>query len=198
MQNFVAHPDGGHYEGITTADKKQLAYFFNRLETVTENIRLLQAGCRAARVEVMYCVIESLTQDGRDRGLDYKITGFHVPKGSWDAQVIAALSPQGDEMVIPKTSSSVFNSTNIDYVLRALNIRQLVVTGIATDQCVESAVRDACDLGYLVTLVTDACGTYSADRQLASETAIAGYCRQITTNNLVAEIENADGMNNDS
>lgn len=35
----------------------------------------------------MYTVIQSLTKDGRDRGLDYKISGFHVPPGSWDAQV---------------------------------------------------------------------------------------------------------------
>jgi len=36
----------------------------------------------------MYTTIESLTLDGRDRSLDYKITGFNVPKGSWDGKVI--------------------------------------------------------------------------------------------------------------
>ena len=57
-------------------------------------------------------------------------------------------------MVFPKTSSSVFISTNLDYVLRCLGVRQLVIVGCLTDQCVESAVRDACDLHYLVTLCT--------------------------------------------
>lgn len=47
----------------------------------------LQAGCRAANMEIMYTVIQSLTKDGRDRSNDYKITGFHVPPGSWDAKV---------------------------------------------------------------------------------------------------------------
>ena len=42
----------------------------------------LQTAFRLAGVEVMYTTIESLTQDGRDRSLDYKITGFHVPRGS--------------------------------------------------------------------------------------------------------------------
>ena len=69
------------------------------------------------------------------------------------------IAPADDEMIFRKTSSSVFISTNIDYVLRNLGMRSLIVTGIMTDQCVESAVRDACDLGYLVTLVTDACTT---------------------------------------
>ena len=66
--------------------------------------------------------------------------------------------------MLPKTSSNVFISTNIDYVLRNLGVRQLVIAGLVTDQCIESAVRDACDLGYLVTLVTDACAAYSQER----------------------------------
>ena len=57
-------------------------------------------------------------------------------------------------MVFPKTSSSVFISTNLDYVLRCLGVKQLILAGSLTDQCVESAVRDACDMNYLVTLVT--------------------------------------------
>ncbi len=44
-------------------------------------------AARSAKVEVMYTVIQSLTRDGRDRSLDYKISGFHVPPGSWDGQV---------------------------------------------------------------------------------------------------------------
>jgi ureidoacrylate peracid hydrolase len=188
MQNYAAHSDGGEFAEISESEKNNFTYFFDRLDKTTANISALQASCRRADIEVMYCVIESLTLDGRDRGLDYKITGFHVPKGSWDAQVIEAIAPDGDEIVFSKTSSSVFNSTNIDYVLRAMRIEQLVIVGIATDQCVESAVRDACDLGYLVTLVPDACATYTQQRQDASENAISGYCRQLSTNSLLDEI----------
>jgi ureidoacrylate peracid hydrolase len=50
-------------------------------------------------------------------------------------------------------------------------------------------VRDACDLGYLVTLVTDACASHSEERHRASLRNNCGYCRQITTAELVAEIE---------
>jgi ureidoacrylate peracid hydrolase len=153
----------------------------------------LQAACRAAGVEVLYTTIESLTLDGRDRSLDYKITGFNVPRGSWDAQVIDALAPGADEIRIPKTSSSVFVSTNIDYVLRNLGVRQLVISGLITDQCVESAIRDACDLGYLVTQPTDSCLTYSPERQTASLRAIKGYCRQIDTAALIAELQGSGG-----
>jgi ureidoacrylate peracid hydrolase len=129
--------------------------------------------------------------DGRDRSLDYKITGFNVPKGSWDGKVIDALSPNEDEIILPKTSSSVFVSTHIDYILRNLGVKQLIISGLITDQCVESAIRDACDLGYLVTQVSDACLTYSDDRHSNSLQAIKGYCRQLTSQELIKEISNA-------
>lgn len=165
------------------------AWYLDRLATVTiPALQRLQAAFRRAGVEVVQTTIESLTLDGRDRSLDYKITPIHVPKGSWDARPIDEIAPRGDEIVIPKTSSSVFVSTNIDYVLRNLGVRQLAIGGLLTDQCVESAVRDACDLGYLVTLVTDATATHTPERHAASLNAIRGYCRQRTADEVIAEL----------
>jgi len=134
-----------------------------------------------------------MTRDGRDRSLDYKISGIDVPRGSWDAQILDEIAPGADEMVFRKTSSSVFISTNIDYVLRNLGVRSLIVAGMMTDQCVESAVRDACDLGYLVTLLTNACVTESAERHHQALIGIRGYCRQCRTDQLLAEIEALTG-----
>jgi ureidoacrylate peracid hydrolase len=111
-----------------------------------------------------------------------------VSRGSWDAQILDDIAPAEDEIIFRKTSSSVFISTNIDYVLRNLGIRSLIVAGIMTDQCVESAVRDACDLGYLVTLVIDACTTSTAERHEQSLIGIRGYCRQRTTDELLVEL----------
>lgn len=193
VQNFSARPDGGEFAGLddTTRDARYGEFFAQLDRTVVPNMQRLQQACRDAGVEVMYTTIESLTLDGRDRSLDYKITGFNVPKGSWDAQVIDAIAPQGDEIHFPKSSSSVFVSTHIDYVLRNLGVKQLVISGLLTDQCVESAIRDACDLGYLVTQVVDACATFSAERHNASLRAIKGYCRQVTTDSLVQELASA-------
>jgi ureidoacrylate peracid hydrolase len=156
--------------------------------TALPNMRRLQRACRAGGIEVTYTVIESLTRDGRDRSLDYKISGFNVPAGSWDGQVLEAIAPTDDEMVFRKTSSSVFISTNIDYVLRNLGVRSLIIAGVLTDQCIDSAVRDACDLGYLVTVPTDACATLTRERHESSLRNNRGYCRQVTTDALVAEI----------
>jgi ureidoacrylate peracid hydrolase len=190
VQNYNCRPDGGEYAPLSAAEKEQrYGYFFRTLEArALPNMVRLQAAARRARIEVTYTVIESLTADGRDRSLDYKISGFNVPKGSIDAQVVKELVPMTDEIVFPKTSSSVFISTNIDYILRNLGIRSLIIAGCLTDQCVDSAVRDACDLGYLVTVPTDACVTLSAERHDWSLRNNRGYCRQITTRELIEEM----------
>jgi ureidoacrylate peracid hydrolase len=190
VQNYNCTRNGGEYASLTETDKdRQYGYFFRTLrDSALPNMVRLQLACRSAGIEVIYTFIESLTEDGRDRSLDYKITGFNVPKGSPDAQVIEELAPRGDEMLFPKTSSSVFISTNIDYVLRNLGTRYLIIGGCLTDQCVDSAVRDACDLGYLVTVPTDACLTLSADRHEWALRNNRGYCRQRTTAQLLEEI----------
>lgn len=190
VQNYCARRDGGEFADHNPEYfQEKLGYFFDEMEARTiPNMQRLQAACRKAGIEVMYTVIRNLTRDGRDRSLDYKITGFSVPPESWDGQVLDAIKPLDDEMVLPKTSSNVFVSTNIDYILRNLGTKYLVVSGIVTDQCIDAAVRSACDLGYLVTLVTDACATYTQERHDFTLRAIKGYCRQRTTDEFLAEI----------
>jgi ureidoacrylate peracid hydrolase len=190
VQNYNCRREGGEYAHLSADEKEQrYGYFFRTLEEhALPNMVRLQVAARRARIEVTYTVIESLTADGRDRSLDYKISGFNVPKNSIDAQLLRELAPTTDEIVFPKTSSSVFISTNIDYILRNLGIRSLIIAGCLTDQCVDSAVRDACDLGYLVTVPTDACVTMSAERHDWSLRNNRGYCRQITTRELIEEM----------
>ena len=151
-------------------------YYFTRLRlTVIPNqMRLLKAA-RAAGLEVVHTIIEALTPDGRDRSPDHKLSHILVPKGMPEGQVIPELTPLDREIVLPKTSSGVFNSTNIDYVLRNLAIRYLIIAGVVTDQCVDMAMRDAADRGYYATVPEDACATYTDARHKAALSAFGGY-----------------------
>src|SRR5215475_12379294 len=179
----------GEYNEQKIKAEPEHAYFWDRLaRVVIPNGQALLAACRSAGVEVLFTTVECYTLDGRDRSLDYKVSGIFCAKGSWEAQVIDELKPMPNEIVIPKTSSSVFISTNIEYVLRNLGIEYLMVMGVVTDQCVESAVRDACDMGFLVTLIDDACATITQKRHDATLRAIKGYCRQRKTEQVIAEI----------
>ena len=165
-------------------------HFYRRIrEVVLPNAVRLMRAARASGIEVVYTIIESLTKDGRDRSLDHKLSNIHLPKGHPDARVIEDIAPAEDDIVLPKTSSGVFNSTNIDYVLRNLGVRSLIVSGCLTDQCVDMAVRDAADKGYLVNLPEDACATYSAERHAAALRAFGGYCRVTDTNDAIARLE---------
>ena len=195
VQNYTARRDGGEYRGLAEQEiEERFGFFFRMLDEIAlPNLQRLQAACRKGGVEIVYTIIESLTRDGRDRSLDYKISGLHVPRGSSDALVLDALAPAADEIVIPKTSSSPFVSTNLDYVLRNLGVRSLIIAGILTDQCIDSTARDACDLGYLVTIATDACATHSRERHEWSLRNNRGYARQRTTEELIAEIERLTG-----
>jgi ureidoacrylate peracid hydrolase len=64
-----------------------------------------------------------------------------------------------------------------------------MVMGILTDQCVETAVRDGCDRGFLMTLVDDACATVSEQRHKEALIGFKGYCRMRTTAQIVEELE---------
>jgi nicotinamidase-related amidase len=144
--------------------------------------RLEQAlgHARSSGLEVIHTVIANLTADGRDRSLDYKRSGLGFAPGSWEARVIEALAPWPDELVLPKSSSSPFNSTSLDYLLRNIGITELVVAGLLSDQCIDHTVKDAADRGYLVTCLTDACMAESAERHRAAMSCFRGYCQQIS------------------
>ena len=147
---------------------------------VIPNIRRLLEAFRRARLEVIYTVIENLTQDGRDRSLDYKLSGFNIAKGSWEARVVEDIAPQEDEIVLPKTSSSAFNSTNLDYLLRNIGIEDVFVAGFLTDQCIDHVVKDGADRGYYMTCVHDACAAETkraTTRRCNASRAIAGCSR---------------------
>jgi nicotinamidase-related amidase len=135
-------------------------------------------GARAAGAEVIHTVIANLTADGRDRSFDYKRCGMGFAPGSPEAQVIAELSPLADELVLPKSSSSPFSSTTLDYLLRNIGIEVLVVAGILTDQCIDHTCKDAADRGYRVICLHDACMAESLERHSAALACFQGYAEQ--------------------
>lgn len=177
-------------KGIYHPGAAEARPYFHRTasEVAIPNMARLIEAARGTGAEVVYTVIQSLTQDGRDRSLDYKQTGFHFPPGSREAEVIDALRPGPDEMVLPKTSSSLFNSTVFEYLMRNIGIDTVVVTGFLTDQCVDHTVRDGADRGFRMVCAADACTTDSESRHLHALAAFQGYCRTASTAALEPEL----------
>ena len=163
-------------------------YRQTREVAIPNQIVLLKAA-RESGVEVLHTIIQSLTENGRDRSLDHKMTPIHIPPSLAAGLPPKELGPVGDEILIPKTSSGVFNSTNIDYLLKNLGIRHLVVCGVLTDQCVDMTVRDGADRGYLVTCVADACAAPTPERHAGALKAFGGYCWVADTTSVVGRFE---------
>jgi nicotinamidase-related amidase len=165
-------------------------YYFDRLKyTVLPNVRGLQDVFRVRGLEVIHTRIQSHTQDGRDRSPGHKRLGLHAAPDSKEAQFLEEVAPQENEIVINKTASGVFNSTNIAYILRNLEITGLFVVGVYSNECVSTAIRDACDLGFFVTLISDGCATVTPELQKATITTMKDrYARVLTTQEAVTEI----------
>ncbi|PTE12489.1 cysteine hydrolase family protein [Mesorhizobium helmanticense] len=165
-------------------------YFYRQTssQTIPNQERLL-AAARANGVEVLHTIIQSLTEDGRDRSLDHKLTPIHIAPSLPEGLPVPSLAPVGDEIMLPKTSSGIFNSTNVDYLLKNLGVRYLVVVGVLTDQCVDMTVRDGADRGYLVTCVSDACATITQERHDIALKAFGGYCWVTDTDTVVARFK---------
>ncbi len=158
VQYMDAHPD----YGLGARAKKLgiagfLDYYWSRIgEVVLPNMQRLSAAARQAGVEVIHVRVASQTKDGRDSTRRYKALGMRTPRDTMDAQILPEVAPEDDEIVISKVTSSVFNSTNIDRLLRNMGISNLIITGVVTNGCVESTARSASELDYGAIVVEDA------------------------------------------
>lgn len=168
-------------------------YYFKRLHhVVLPNVRRLQDAFRDLGLEVIHTRIQSMTKDGRDRSVGHRRLGLHAPPGSKEAEFLPEVAPKGDELIINKTASGVFNSTNTEYVLRNMSIDSLYVCGVYTNECVSTTVRDACDRGFHTTMINDACATVTPELHNATISTVKDrYARVMTTEEVVKEIRKA-------
>jgi len=199
MQYLDAAEGYGLFRDFSTSPipLNEMRYYFDQLKNVVlPNVHNLQNCFRAHGLEVIHVRIQSLTRDGRDRGKGHKRLALHAAPGSGEACFLEEVAPVGDEIVINKTASGVFSSTNLHYVLTNMGITSLFVVGVYTNECVETTVRDACDLGYLVTVVEDGCTTVTPDLHNASLKAVRDrYARVIACDEAIKDIEGELEMN---
>ena len=86
-----------------------------------------------------------------------ELLGKLLAKGGWDFELIDALKPEPQDLVIEKPRYSGFFNTALDSMLRVRGIRNLVFVGIATNVGVESTLRDGFFLEYFGVALKDAC-----------------------------------------
>lgn len=173
------------------AEQARWQPFFDRMRTtVLPNIRALQESCRARGVDVIHARIACLLTDGRDRSLSQKMPGWNdllMPISSEASQIVDEVAPRPGEIVVTKTTDSALTGTNLRLVLANMGIRNVVVAGIFTDQCVSSTVRSLADESFQVVVVEDCCAA-GTDELHRKELAIINmiYCHVLSSAELRA------------
>jgi ureidoacrylate peracid hydrolase len=91
---------------------------------------------------------------------------------------------------MPKTCSSFFTGTHIDRILRYIGIENVIIVGFVTEQCVSTTARDACDHGYYVYVVSDACATSTKEKHEYELDFISNlYAKILTTKEMTSRLE---------
>jgi nicotinamidase-related amidase len=142
-------------------ERARWAPFQQRMrEIVIPTTRSLQDAFRARGIDVIHARIACLLEDGRDRSLSQKKPGWNyllMPKDVEESQLVPELAPLPGEIVVTKTTDSALTGTSLRLVLANMGIRNVVLTGIFTDQCVSSTVRSLADESFNVIVVEDCC-----------------------------------------
>jgi nicotinamidase-related amidase len=185
LQNYGCNRDAGIGRMLVQRHEEIAAYYLPRLEQVVlPNAERLVAAFRQAGRQVVFTRHGPFLADGRDliarrrrRDADALLrtdlpTLWH--HGTFEHELLATLQAADGDLVVDKNTSSAFNSTGIEWLLRNIGIQALVVVGMATDMCVETTARDAADRGFDVIVVEDATATFFEHHHRA---ALSGFAR---------------------
>ncbi len=131
---------GRTVSALLVVDMQQaLVAIAHRASGTVAAIAGLQARARAAGAPVVFA-------QQRDEELEPGTDGWRI---------VPELAPAHGESVVPKAAPDSFLDTELDAILRAGGVTEVVVTGFATEICVESTARQALSRGYDVVLVAD-------------------------------------------
>lgn len=170
MQNDFCHPDGWFATSGT-----DIAYAREVISNVAELIGSarnrevpvihLHWGVRADTLELSTSQLMFGTRFGERKGYGDRAAAGHrvLVRNEWGAAAIEELSPREEDIVVHKSRFSGFWHTELDAILRRLDVTTLLFAGINTERCVMATLQDASFLGYNVVLMEDAVATPSPE-----------------------------------
>jgi ureidoacrylate peracid hydrolase len=188
MMNDHVHPEGvsSRYFGGLTANDREMLIASNRRLLVAA--RCMDIPVIHVRGEIRWDMLDSSTAEARLRkrprhpsDVPFKI------KGSWGAQIIDELAPEEREFIIIKKGHSGFGFSELDQILRRLDVKLCITTGGAATGCLSDTIRQGVAFGYDFVMVSDA--IYRPNHPVLF--ALERYAVKCTTEEVLAALDAA-------
>lgn len=181
MQNAFLHEESrSDEEDKQVADKRGGRYDFTAVQAIVPTLSDLISEARSAGVPIIFVKMILNDQVMSDSWNEF-CADFFIHEGTWRAEIYDALSPEPGDTIVTKHRFSAFINTDLELILRSRRINTVVVTGVWTDVCIESTVRDAFMLDYYVIVPKDCVATSIRDSHEASLAAMARCFATVTT-----------------
>lgn len=171
------------------------------IQAIFPPLRLLMKEARGVGVPVIlfqvvhspdcnwsaYHRLERLKSGSADGGPDDTHSGAGgmgadlVVEGTWGADLCEGFEPEPGDILLKKNRYGGFTGTNLDLILRSLGVKTILMTGVATNVCVESTAREGFMLDYNVVMVDDACATTSREEHEGTLSNCRNYFGRVAT-----------------
>lgn len=166
---------------------------------IIPQINELRSAFRAANLPIFFLRTgynaDYSDRRGRDRGDSLEELRGLI-RGSWDADMLDELTPGSDERVVDKTRNSGFFRTSLENTLKERGVNHLILTGVGTDVCVESTARDAYQMDFAVTTVSDATGACNQPDHVAALHALQRFGGTAPTAEVIKVLQKSQNLSN--
>jgi nicotinamidase-related amidase len=147
-------------------------------KAVANSEKILKA-CRRKGIDVVHVQLAAPTNNPLHTAKVNRKIGLIVPPASEESQALDQVKPLPDELIVPKTNGGAFSGTNLDFILRNMDIDSLILVGFLTDECVAATAYHASDIGYDILLVRDATATHRKEAHDAIIWSLDDMCLKV-------------------
>jgi nicotinamidase-related amidase len=178
-------------KGLPEKDVREaVADYEKRFWQAVDNAAKILKVSRLKGMDVVHVVLEAPTKNPLHTAKVNRKIGLVVQPASEESRSLDAVKPLPDELLVAKTNGGAFAGTNLDFILRNMDIDSLILVGFLTDECVAATAYHASDIGYDVLLVRDACATHRKEAHDAIIWSLDDMCLKVyTTDEVLRKLE---------
>jgi nicotinamidase-related amidase len=176
--------------------QKESNFGLDGLASVIENADKLIRTCRSLNIPIIYTrQINRVDRVGLSKGepLNQDGTPYFYASNNDSIEIFDEIKPEQEDIVIDKYRWSAFHETNLDLILKGLDVEELMIGGLVTDGCLMTSVFDAYFRDYEVHLIHDLCATSNEGAHMASIMIMTNWVYNINVYNTENIIKKLNG-----